>query len=95
MLRASATAPCDRRRLIVGTTLATLVFASRAWWAQVWGSAQPFWDEWNPEAVGLYHPGMDDTLHFGDLFQAHNEHRLLLTCLVDLGFVVLYGRWAP
>ena len=95
MLRAPATAPCDRRRLIVCTTLAALVFASRAWLAQVWGSALPFWDEWDLEAVGLYRPWMDGTLRLGDLFQAHNEHRLLLTRLVDLGFFVLYGRWAP
>ena len=94
MLRAPATAPCDRRRLIVCTTLAALVFASRAWLAQVWGSALPFWDEWDLEAVGLYRTWMDGTLRLGDLFHAHNEHRLLLTRLVDLGFFVLYGRWA-
>ena len=87
--------PDHSRRFVVCTALAALVFASRAWLAQVWGSVLPFWDEWDLEAVGLYRPWLDGTLRLSDLFNAHNEHRLLLTRLCDLGFFVLYGRWAP
>lgn len=85
----------SRHRFIVCAALAAFVFASRAWLAQVWGSVLPYWDEWDLEAVGLYRPWLDGTLHLGDLFKPHNEHRLFLTRLCDIGFFVLYGRWAP
>lgn len=85
----------SRHRFIVCAALAAFVFASRAWLAQVWGSVLPYWDEWDLEAIGLYRPWLDGTLHLSDLFKAHNEHHLLLTRLCDLGFFVFYGRWAP
>ncbi len=91
----TAIAPRRTQCLVVCAALAALVFACRAWLAQVWGSALPFWDEWDLEADGLYRPWLNGTLRITDLFQPHNEHRLLLTRLVDLGFFILYGRWAP
>lgn len=86
----------DNRRfsfLIAAT--AALVFGSQAWLAQAWGSGVPFWDEWDAEAVALYHPWLAGTLHLRDLFAAHNEHRIVLTRLLDLALFCAYGRWEP
>jgi hypothetical protein len=97
------TTPTDRaavhprlgRRALVCAALAALVFASRAWLAHAYGSAVPFWDEWDVEAEKLYRPWLAGTLHFIDLLKAHNEHRLFLTRVADLGFFVFFGRWEP
>lgn len=83
------------RPAIICAALAALVFASRAWLAHAWGSAVPFWDEWDVEAMALYRPWLNGTLTFGDLLKAHNEHHLFLTRVADLGFFLLYGRWEP
>jgi hypothetical protein len=79
----------------VCVALVAVVFASRLWLAQAWGSALPFMDEWDLEAIGLYRPWLDGTLRLSDLFKPHNEHYLFLTRLVDLGFFVAFGHWEP
>ena len=70
-----------------------LVFASRAWLIQVWGSPVPFWDEWGAEGLDLYRPWLTGTLRWSDLFAAHNEHRIALTRLADLALFMAQGRW--
>jgi hypothetical protein len=85
---------CSRAALVFAA-LVGLVFASRAWLAHAWGSAVPFWDEWDVEAVGVYRPWLDGALTLRDLLKAHNEHHLFLTRVADLGFFLAYGRWEP
>jgi hypothetical protein len=81
--------------IIICFALAAVILSSRLWLAQVWGSALPFMDEWDVEAISLYRPWLDGTLRFTDLLKPHNEHYLFLTRLVDLGFFILYDRWEP
>jgi hypothetical protein len=75
--------------------LVLLVFFSRAWLIHTWGSPLPFWDQWDAEAATLYAPWMQGTLHARDLFAAHNEHRVVLTRLADLGLFIANGGWNP
>jgi hypothetical protein len=82
-------------RTSVCTTLAALVFFSRAWLIRDWGSPLPFGDQWDAEAIGLYAPWLNGTLHWQALFRAHNEHRILLTRLADLALFVACGGWNP
>jgi hypothetical protein len=81
--------------IVVCTLLAAVVTTSRLWLAAAWGSAVPFLDEWDVEPLGLYRPWLDGTFHWSELFRAHNEHRVVLTRLVDLGFFLAWGRWEP
>ena len=75
--------------------LGALVFFTRAWLARVWGSPLPFADQWDAEAIGLYAPWLQGTLHWSDLFKAHNEHRIVLTRLADLALFAANGGWNP
>jgi len=75
--------------------LGALVFFSRAWLIRAWGSPLPFWDQWDAEAIGLYGPWINGTLHWTDLFKAHNEHRIVLTRLADLALFTAYRGWNP
>ena len=71
---------------------ATVLFL-RLWLVREWGAAIPFWDQWDAEAMQLYKPWLDGTLRWADLFRAHNEHRIVLTRLIDLALFAATGRW--
>ena len=72
-----------------------LVFFARAWLIKVWGSPVPYWDQWDAEALGLFRPWLDGTLHWTDLFAPHNEHRIVLTRVADLALFIVNGHWNP
>lgn len=72
-----------------------VVLGSKFWLISAFGSATPFWDQWDAEAVLLYKPYLEGTLRVGDLFAPHNEHRILFSRLIDLGLLELGGRWDP
>lgn len=75
--------------------LGAFVFLARAWLIGCWGSAVPFWDQWDAEALSLYRPWLTDSLRWMDLFAAHNEHRIVLTRLADLALLECVGTWNP
>lgn len=59
-------------------------------------NATPFWDQWDAEASLLYRPWLEGTLTIDHLFSAHNEHRILLTRLVNLILFELNDHiWDP
>lgn len=76
---------------------ALLVFGfvcfARLWLVRAFGSPVPYWDQWEAEAHTLYRPWLDGTFHGSVLFSPHNEHRIVLTRLVDLGLFAATGRW--
>jgi hypothetical protein len=72
-----------------------VVFAARLWFVQRNGSAIPFWDQWDAEALGIYKPWLTSTLQLNQLAAAHNEHRILFTRLADLALLALTGTWNP
>lgn len=80
-------------RFSVCFALAALVFASRAWLIETWGSPVPFWDQWGVEAT-LYRNWLTGTLGWRDLFIAHNEHRIALTRLADLALFTACDGWS-
>ncbi|MDP1666455.1 MAG: hypothetical protein Q8L79_15190 [Methylobacter sp.] len=62
----------------------------------IYGNATPYWDQWDAEADHLYRPWLEGSLHWMDLFAAHNEHRILTTRLLALGLLELNGKiWDP
>jgi hypothetical protein len=84
----------DRRAGWIALSLGVLVFSSRLWLIATWGTAIPYWDEWDADAA-LYRAWLTDHLTWSDLFAPHNEHRITLTRLANLGLFVACGRWAP
>lgn len=71
------------------------VLGARLWLIRSAGSAVPFWDQWDAEALGLYRPWLDGSFRWSDLFIAHNEHRIALTRVADLVLLWLDGTWNP
>jgi hypothetical protein len=59
-------------------------------------NATPYWDQWDAEASLLYRPWLEGTLTIDHLFSGHNEHRILLTRLVNLILFELNDHvWDP
>ncbi|GGC27044.1 hypothetical protein GCM10011504_01530 [Siccirubricoccus deserti] len=59
------------------------------------GSIVPFWDQWDDEAVRTYRPYLDGSLSLDGLLIPHNEHRLVLTRLLNLTVLEVVGHWDP
>jgi hypothetical protein len=61
-----------------------------------YGSATPYWDQWDAEAALLYSPWLDGTFSWGNLFAPHNEHRIFTTRLLALFLLKINGQvWDP
>lgn len=74
-------------------SMVALVFFVRLYFVRAWGSPLPFWDQWDAEASGLYSPWLRGVFDWHSIFASHNEHRIALTWLTDLGLFELFGRW--
>lgn len=57
------------------------------------GSPIPFHDQWSAEAHGIFIPYFRHELSFGSLFVTHGDHVIALTRAIDLGLVILEGKW--
>ncbi len=71
------------------------VLAAQLWLVAAIGTDIPFQDQWDVEGRRLYPAARDGSLSFGDLFQAHNEHRIAWTKGLDLVLFRLNGQWDP
>lgn len=65
---------------------------ARLWLIHKFGTALPFWDQWE-EARVVYIPYSEGKLSLADLFSAHNEHRILFTRIYSLALLLLNGQW--
>ena len=72
-----------------------LVLAAQLWLVAAAGTDIPFQDQWDAEGRGLYPAMRDGTARVADLFQPHNEHRILWTRLLNRGLFFLNGQWDP
>lgn len=87
-----------RRQLIEARWLEYLalfliVVGARLWLVFLYGSSVPFMDQWDGEGATLFKPWLEGTLRISDLFQPHNEHRIVLSRLLALGLLALNGQW--
>ncbi len=83
-------------RALVPTFAACLfLLITGAKWATFdrFGSPMPDWDQWDAEAVNLFIPWFENDKFTEHLFTPHNEHRVILTKLQNLGLVLLNGQW--
>ena len=91
----TSSAKANREEWFAALALGAWVFFMRAWLIATWGSAVPFWDQWDAEAWSLYRPWLEGTFPWSEVFAAHNEHRIILTRLADLALLRLAGAWNP
>lgn len=64
------------------------------WVVSLYGSPVPIWDQWD-EAYQVFKPWIEGHLSWGALIAPDNNHRILLTRLLDLALIKLNGRWDP
>ncbi len=76
-------------------SVALVLFGFKLFFISHFGSATPFIDQWDGEAANLYSPFLKGTLTLNDLIAPHNEHRILMTRLLDLSLLQLNGLWNP
>ena len=70
-----------------------IVVGARLWLVSLYGTSVPIMDQWDGEGAHLFKPWIEGTLRISDLFQPHNEHRILLSRLLALGLLRLNGQW--
>ena len=70
-----------------------VVVGARLWLVFLYGSPVPIMDQWDGEGATLFKPWLEGTLRLSDLFQPHNEHRIVLSRLLALGLLALNGQW--
>ncbi|MDB5582211.1 MAG: hypothetical protein JWR80_7387 [Bradyrhizobium sp.] len=80
---------------LVIASLALIVFGAKLLFVRTFGSALPYWDQWDAEADSLYKAYLNSNLTWSALFAPHNEHRILLTRLLSLLLFELDGGWDP
>jgi hypothetical protein len=76
--------------------LALVVLGFKILLIACFGSALPIQDQWSVEGLATLAPWHAGTLHARDLLDAHGEHRLVLTRLLDIIMLELNGGlWNP
>lgn len=58
-----------------------------------YGMTMPEWDQWDAEGLYLLAPWFNNDHFLRALFTPHNEHRVVLTKLLNLGLTVANGHW--
>ena len=58
-----------------------------------YGMTLPEWDQWDAEGLMLLAPWYNDDHFLRALFTPHNEHRVVLTKLLNLGLTIANGHW--
>lgn len=89
--------PGRTRQLAVSAGLLACIvaFVLGARWAVVsrFGSDLPIWDQWDAEGLNALVPWKAHRLTLAILANPHNEHRVILTKLLNLGLTAANGQW--
>ena len=77
----------------VGFALGLFAFILGVRWAVFdrYGMTLPEWDQWDAEGLKLLAPWFNQDGFLSALFTPHNEHRVVLTKLLNLGLTVTNG----
>jgi hypothetical protein len=82
-------------RVLQYITFAILLYGFKLRVIFKYGSATPYWDQWDGEAANLYKPVINNTFELSALFSAHNEHRIFTTRLLALALLKINIIWNP
>jgi len=80
-------------RLLLPGCLFLLVLGMRWGIAERFGMALPDWDQWDAEGLHLLAPWYQGRFSWAELALPHNEHRVIVTKLVNLGLTAANGQW--
>ncbi|HEY3763126.1 MAG TPA: hypothetical protein VGN23_15375 [Verrucomicrobiae bacterium] len=71
-----------------------VTMGGQLWVVSLYGSPVPIWDQWD-EAYQIFKPWVEGHLTWSALIAPDNNHRILLTRLLDLALIKMNGRWDP
>ncbi len=83
------------RAVRIGLALALFALVLGIRWAVVfkYGSDLPEWDQWDAEGMVLLAPWLLHKSTLAMFFHPHNEHRIVLTKLLNFGLTLANGQW--
>ncbi len=81
--------------LLVLVGVLVFVLGSKCGLIQRFGSDLPFMDQWDAEAQMLLIPSAEGKLGVDNFIAPHNEHRIILTKLLNFSLTQLNGQWSP
>jgi hypothetical protein len=76
-------------------SLILIIFGFKVLFIQRFGSAVPYWDQWDAEADILLKAYLESNLTAATLISSHNEHRILISRIFSLVLFELDGAWDP
>ena len=82
-------------RVFAIAAMVLVVLGIKLIFIQAFGSAVPYWDQWDAEADHLYKNYLNSNLSLATLISPHNEHRILATRIYSLVLFELDGGWDP
>ncbi|MGH8032304.1 MAG: hypothetical protein ACREO8_08065 [Luteimonas sp.] len=88
-----ATHRAQLRTILACIAVFVTVVLIRGWYVHRYALPLPFWDQWDSEGDFLLRPWIEGTLSVSDLWQPHNEHRILPTRLTSLMLYEITGQW--
>src|SRR6478736_245918 len=83
------------KQKLLATAFFFLVVASlRMYLLHLFAVDSPYSDQWDAEGWSLLRLFQNGQLGWGQLFEAHNEHRIVMVRMVSLGlFLLNNGQW--
>lgn len=83
-----------RVALLAMLLVVAVVGLMRLWLVADYGTSVPYWDQWGAEGGALYLPMVDGNYDWGQLWTAHNEHRIAASRLLAMALFWLNdGQW--
>src|ERR1051325_4192858 len=79
------------RTLLWLLSLVLVGAGARLWLIHRFGTALPFWDQWDL-ARYIYVPYLEGKLTLADLLRPHAENRIVISRLFGLGLLLLNGK---
>lgn len=86
--------PPSSRAWVVPVAVGLVVAALQGWFVARTAAGMPIDDQWGREST-VYAAWLDGSLRASELWQAHNEHRILWTHLLNLLLFAVNGQWDP
>jgi len=72
----------------------SIVLSARLIFIGIYGVDVPYWDQWDDE-VKLYKAFLDGSLNLQQLFVSHNEHRIVLSRVLNVVLFWFNDGWNP
>jgi len=89
--------PWPKRETVVRAGLLACIpgFVLGARWTAIarYGTDLPIWDQWDAEGLNALAPWKEHRFTLALLARPHNEHRVILTKLLNLGLAIANGQW--